>query len=207
MSIEDIRRRLAGYRPTLVEEAERQAAVAVVLSEQRGRPEVLLIHRAEKEEDPWSGHMAFPGGRVDLEDPTLEFAARRETHEEVGLSLAGAEPLGRLDDLQGRRGGHPNGMVISAFVYHLPDPGELVLQESEVQHAFFFPFHELANPERHIRRQFRETGSFEFPGIVVGHPERHVVWGLTYRFIEVMHGALGRTFPEGWEDERAPGEP
>jgi len=199
MSVQNIRRELARYRPTLVEDGvERRAAVAVVLREDRGTPEVLLIHRADKESDPWSGHMAFPGGRVDPDDPSVEYAARRETFEEVGLSLEGVQPLGRIDDLQGRNAGQPNGMVISAFVYHVgAPPGELVLQESEVQSAFFFPLWELANPKRHVRRKFHQTGTWEFPGIVVGDPERHVVWGLTYRFIEVLYGAVGRSFPEG----------
>ncbi|MGI9431569.1 MAG: NUDIX hydrolase [Myxococcota bacterium] len=203
MSISEISSALAGYEPDLIgPEPEHRAAVAVVLREDRGVPEILLIHRADKDGDPWSGHMAFPGGRVDPGDETLDHAARRETHEEVGVSLAGVPLLGRIDDLQGRRAGRPSGMVISAFVYHLhePPPG-LILQESEVQNAFFFPLWELGNPERHVRRQFHETGDWEFPGIVVGEPERHVVWGLTYRFIEVFYGAVGRNFPKGWDRE------
>jgi hypothetical protein len=49
-----------------------------------------------------------------------------------------------------------------------------------------------------VRRAFHGTGSFEFPGIVVGEPDRHVVWGLTYRFLEVFFRALGRPFPDSW---------
>ncbi len=202
MTIKLIRGALEGYQPTLVEqEAARRAAVALVLREDRGQPEVLLIHRADKDGDPWSGHMAFPGGRVDPDDQSLDHAARRETLEEVGVPLDGARTLGRIDDLQGRNAGQPNSMVISAFVYQLTEPpGDLVLQESEVQHAFYFPLWELANPDRHVRRAFHQTGDWEFPGIMVGDSDRHVVWGLTYRFIEVFYAAVARPFPSNWSD-------
>ena len=198
--IEEIRRALAGYEPSLAKRGrEPHASVALVLREGASRSaEILFIERAEKEGDPWSGHMAFPGGRVDLPGESPEQAAVRETLEEVGLSLGGAERLGRLDDLQGRHAGRTPGMVISAFVYHLVAPGELVKQASEVREAFWVPVRHLIEPDRQVRRAFQGTGSFEFPGIVVGEPDRHVVWGLTYRFLEVFFRALGRPFPDQW---------
>lgn len=203
--IDEIRRALSGYAPALAKhEAERQASVALVLREGRASgAEILFIERAEKAGDPWSGHMAFPGGRVDLPGESPEQAAVRETLEEVGLSLSGGERLGRLDDLEGRHAGRAAGMVISAFVYHLPEPGALVRQESEVREAFWVPVRELVEPTRQVRRAFHGTGSFEFPGIVVGEPDRHVVWGLTYRFLEVFFRALQRPFPSQWGDVEA----
>jgi len=200
--IDEIRRALAGYEPALAKRAgERHASVALVLRDGAGSgAEILFIERAEKEGDPWSGHMAFPGGRVDLPDESAEQAAVRETLEEVGLSLAGAERLGRLDDLEGRHAGRAHGMVISAFVYHLEQPGALVMQASEVREAFWVPVRELVEPARLVRRSFHGTGSFEFPGIVVGEPDRHVVWGLTYRFLEVFFRVLGKPFPDQWSE-------
>jgi 8-oxo-dGTP pyrophosphatase MutT (NUDIX family) len=200
--IEEIRSALARYAPALAGRAsDRHASVALVLREDRVRgAEILFIERAEKEGDPWSGHMAFPGGRVDLPHESPEAAAVRETLEEVGLSLAGGERLGRLDDLEGRHAGRSVGMVISGFVYHLPEPGALVMQASEVREAFWVPVRDLVEPTRQVRRSFHGTGTFEFPGIVVGEPDRHVVWGLTYRFLEVFFRALGRPFPSAWGD-------
>lgn len=196
--LELLRAPLAAYSPRLLEgPPERRAAVAMVLREADSGPEVLFIERARKAGDPWSGHMAFPGGRMDPVDPGPREVAQRETFEEVGLSLDDAELLGRLDDAQGRNPRRSKGMIISAFVYHAPDPGPLVTQASEVEDAFWFPLDELALPERHVRRAFRGTGPLRFPGVVVGHPERQVVWGLTFRFLEVFHQVVGRPFPEG----------
>jgi 8-oxo-dGTP pyrophosphatase MutT (NUDIX family) len=190
---------LQGYEPKLVPAAAPRAAVAMVLRPSPTGPEVLFIERASKDGDPWSGHMAFPGGRSEAADPSLAHTAERETLEEVGLSLGGVDPIGRLDDLQGRHAGRRNGMVISAFVYRSDAPQVLTLETSEVREAFWFPLAELRNPERHVHKSFRETGSMRFPGIVVGDPERHIVWGLTYRFLEVFHEVLGRPLPGRWE--------
>jgi len=199
--IDEIRRALSVYEPKLTQrESAGRAAVALVLRERAGAAEILFIERAEKDGDPWSGHMAFPGGRVDPTDETPERAAIRETFEEVGLALARGERLGRLDDLEGRHAGRPPGLVISAFVYHLEAPDELVPQQSEVREAFWVPVRRLVEPDRRVRRAFRDTGSFEFPGIVVGEPDRHVVWGLTYRFLEVFFRAIGWPFPDAWSD-------
>jgi 8-oxo-dGTP pyrophosphatase MutT (NUDIX family) len=206
--IDEIRSSLARYAPALAARpSDRHASVALVLREGPAQgAEILFIERAEKEGDPWSGHMAFPGGRVAVPLESPEEAAVRETLEEVGLTLAAGERLGRLDDLEGRYAGRANGMVISGFVYHLPEPGALVMQASEVREAFWVPVRDLVEPTRQVRRPFRGTGTFEFPGIVVGEPDRHVVWGLTYRFLEVFFGALGRPFPSAW-GERMPDEP
>lgn len=196
--IEPFRTKLALFEPKVVmRDAPRRAAVAMVLREgAAATPDVLLIERATKDGDPWSGHMAFPGGRMDAADAGIEHAAKRETLEEVGLSLEGAARIGRLDDLEGRHAGRANGMVISAFVYHVTAPGELAIDAREVRDAFWVPLLELGNPERHVRRSFHGTAGLEFPGIVVGDPDRHVVWGLTYRFVEVFFRAVGLPFPE-----------
>ena len=198
--LEQIREGLRGYRPRLIGPAPNRASVAVVLRTRDGvPPEILFIERARKAGDPWSGQMAFPGGRLEPADGSTRDAAERETLEEVGLSLAGAEPLGQLDDLEGRHAGRPAGLVISAFVYHHHDPGEL-RPNHEVAEALWFPFFALAEGERHVEYTHPAVGERTFPGIVVGHPERHVVWGLTYRFVEVLFDALGRPLPQRWGD-------
>jgi 8-oxo-dGTP pyrophosphatase MutT (NUDIX family) len=182
---------------SLADEKLRRAAVAMVLTEGKSGAEVLFIERARHPGDPWSGHMAFPGGRVDPGDATGRHAAERETLEEVGLSLAGAELLGRLDDKKGNPRTSPE-LVISAFVYHAPSPGELAINH-EVQDAFWFPVEGLLDRARHV--QYTAHGEFEFPGILVGEPDRHVVWGLTYSFLESFFSVVGSPLPNRWTPE------
>jgi 8-oxo-dGTP pyrophosphatase MutT (NUDIX family) len=195
-SLERIRSALSAHEPeTLPVPPNGHAAVAVILREVDGVPEVLFIERAKREGDPWSGHMAFPGGRVDRVDEHARNAAERETLEEVGVSLADAEVLGRLDDLRGLHAAAPDRVtVISAFVYYAVDPGPLK-PNWEVEQAFWFPLASLCDPERHVEYPVTWGGGLCFPGILVGEPERHVVWGLTYRFLEVFLEIIGRPLP------------
>ncbi len=202
-SIAEIRRRLAAHRPvTHPVEGRRQAAVAMVLRDAGPVTEVLFIERASHPADPWSGHMAFPGGRVDPGDLGPRAAAERETLEEVGLALAAAEPLGRLDDMSGHHAAGADSLLISAFVYRTE--GELPLAPNhEVREAFWFPVPSLLEPTRFVERPMAGAQTFRFPGILVGEPGRHVVWGLTYRFLESFFQIVGSPLPDRWTQRRA----
>lgn len=159
------------------------AAVAMVLREGSAGAEVLFIERAMRPDDPWSGHMAFPGGRLEISDESPRTAACRETREEVGLELSRAEYLGHLCDLTGRSGA-PRPMIVSAHAFHLEEDQALALDLGEVRSAFWFPLAELRNEARRTTYTIRELPDRPFPAIVVGEPGRHFVWGLTYRILE-----------------------
>ncbi len=196
--LETIRRRLASHDPLEIQRVDqRQAAVALILRE-RAELEVLLIERARMDGDPWSGHMAFPGGRVDPQDADAKAAALRETREEVGVDLMQAEELGRLDDLEGNHGRLPPRIVVSAFVYLAAAP--LVLDTNhEVEDAFWVPLRFFTDTGRHIEYQYPPSSeSMRFPGILVGDPDRHVVWGLTYRFLEHFLRLAGEPIEDRW---------
>jgi 8-oxo-dGTP pyrophosphatase MutT (NUDIX family) len=190
---------LGAHRPLELGDAgARRAAVAMVLARRPEGPSVLFIERASHPGDPWSGHMAFPGGRVEEGDAHAREAAERETLEEVGLTLRGAECIGRLDDKQGNPRTRP-ALLISAFVYALAEPLALA-PNHEVREAFWFPLADLADPARHVPYL---AHSVEFPGILIGEPERHVVWGLTYSFLESFFRAVGRPLPNRWKPEQS----
>ena len=200
LSIDAVRSAFARHEPKVVDDPARpRAAVALVLRDAADGPDVLLIERAKHPEDPWSGHMAFPGGRVDPGDRHARDAAERETMEEVGLSLAGTERLGRLDDLEGRHAGRPLPLVISAWVYHVPEPGPLALNY-EVATALWVPVTRLVDPTQHVEYPTPIGG---YPGILVGAPDRHIVWGLTYRFLEIFLDRVGSPLPERWPPRTA----
>lgn len=191
LGVDEIRRRLAGHTPRILRPAAKHAAVAAVLRESATGGELLFIERAQHPLDPWSGHMAFPGGRVDPGDATARHAAERETLEEVGIDLARAELLGRLDDVEGAPPGFDS-LVVSAFVYCADGHGPAT-PNHEVRDVLWVPLAYLHEPSRRVPFYWpRGQRTTHYPGILVGEPERHVVWGLTYRFLELFFTALNR---------------
>ena len=88
--------------------------------------------------------------------------------------------------------------MISGWVFHAKEPGELSLNH-EVETALWVPLARLVDPAHHVEYPTPIGG---FPGILVGEPDRHVVWGLTYRFLEIFFSSVGRPLPERWSFER-----
>ena len=163
------------------EEGLRWAAVALVF---RGTTladaELLFIRRAERDGDPWSGHVAFPGGRRDRADPTLDVTARRETREELALDLdADATFLGVLDDLRPRSAVLPS-IAVRPFVFVLMRDVTLI-PNHEVHSTFWVPVSELRDPARATEHVFERGGArMRFPAYRSGED---VVWGMTERIV------------------------
>jgi 8-oxo-dGTP pyrophosphatase MutT (NUDIX family) len=189
----DLVRSILGRQSDAEPAAMVYAAVAMVLRERSHGAEVLFIERAMRDGDPWSGHMAFPGGRLEGQDDSSRTAACRETFEEVGLEIARSEYLGHLCDLTGRSGS-PAPMIVSAHAFHLEDDRPLRLDPNEVRSAFWFPLAALHDDARRTTYRIPQLPDHVFPAIVVGEPDRHFVWGLTYRFLDEMFKRMNRPF-------------
>ncbi len=180
ITLATVRRALRDHRPQVVDASDaRPAAVTLVLLDGPQGLEILLIKRAERGDDPWSGQIALPGGRYDAGDSDLEATAVRETREETGVDLSGAERLGALDDLYPRTSVLPP-VVVRPFVFALTRRADLVPSD-EVQHAFWLPLGRLAEPG--VRREVTLTlrdGRRTFPAYMV---DEELIWGMTERII------------------------
>lgn len=146
-----------------------------------GDLELLVIKRATFAGDPWSGHIAFPGGRRDPGDADELATALREVREEVGIDLpAEGRLLGRLDDVRPRSGAPQ--IVVSAFVFGV---GEhcAATPNHEAELALWIPIERLGDPESATEYLHAlSSGEFlRFPAI--GYQE-HVIWGLTHRIMQ-----------------------
>lgn len=198
--IAEIETALASHPPRLDSgKVAVEAAVAAVLRERQGDLDVLFIRRADHEDDPWSGDLAFPGGRVDPEDAGPRDAAVRETLEELSLDLAPARYLGQISDVMG----NAESIRVSAFVYAIEGDPELV-PNYEIREAFWTPLSHCNDPERQIWREFSYLGkASRFPAIRLLEDERApVLWGITYKFLDHFMTAIGRPIPYmPWEDE------
>jgi 8-oxo-dGTP pyrophosphatase MutT (NUDIX family) len=189
-TLEEVRRALTLRSPELLpERLPRQAAVSIVLREPPSGPEVLFIRRAEREGDLWSGHVAFPGGGVEPGEGIVD-AAVRETEEEVGIDLrAGAVRLGALDEIQAIGRGRAVGLSIQPWVWALRgEPGPLRLS-AEVASVHWVRLADLLEPSRQAPFPYVHEGvQLVLPSLDV---DGLVIWGLTYRMVEIFAGVLG----------------
>ena len=152
----------------------RHAAVAIILDDQQ---RLLMMQRAKHKDDPWSGHMGFPGGGYEKQDENIRVSAERECLEEVGIDLTRcAVFLGGL-----RRLSHPK-ITVDAFVYHLQESVEIIPNE-EVADVFWISLHDLNDKQFKgtIDHVFQNTPR-QFPAITL--PDVPVpIWGISLGFI------------------------
>lgn len=167
------------------------AAVAAIF---RPGPDLLFIRRSEREGDPWSGHMAFPGGRAAPEDADARATAERETWEEVGLDLArDGELLGPLEPLTTpTRRTVIAPLTVTPFVYRLAQDPPLV------------PNHEVAalhwiSLDRLRRGEGRGTLLYHWESMPLELPcvrlDGVLIWGITLRLVDDLLGRLGTEGP------------
>ena len=143
--------------------------------------DLLMIHRAEHPKDPWSGHMAFPGGRIDLGDASDLGGALREVEEELSLTLSPDDLLGELEPIRVPPRILSAPMWVRAFVFHaedLPEPSP----NSEVQGVHWFGF------SRSLSRESRGEFQYKHHGYDVMLPEVELdgchIWGMSLRLID-----------------------
>ena len=194
-SVEEIQNTLAKHRPAPSSfEASRQcAAVAMILVGRKRDLELCMIRRAQKSGDPWSGQMAFPGGRFSPDDADLQATAERETHEEVGLFLDPSHRLGPLEPVSIWLSGREQPLYLFPTVYYLGEfPLEFTLNH-EVAEAYWMP---LGHPwdaknATHLNLSNDNTALF-YPAIRF---EEQVIWGITLRVLTLFSDILGRPLP------------
>ncbi|HEY4157851.1 MAG TPA: CoA pyrophosphatase [Polyangiaceae bacterium] len=179
-SREALRRALGGAASASSSQANRTAAVSVVIHEADAALSILLIERAQRATDPWSGHMALPGGHYEPHDVDLRATAERETREEVGLDLTLVDLLGSLPE---RPPAHTTELSIQPFVYWLFTRPELRLNH-EVSAAIWVPLAPLARGEHRAEYVFKDK---IFPAWDI---DGRIVWGFTYRVLAELLSAL-----------------
>ena len=179
----DIRKLLRESKPLLVETTNRrEAAVSLLLSEDFQGTELLLIERAHRDGDPWSGQMAFPGGRREFQDETILDTAIRETAEEIGVHLDVKNRISRIDDLVAPRLSHAHGLIISCHVFEARRPIHFDPNE-EVHDLVWIPMAYLLRPDSHTSEYRPPDYDGVFSGFRIGDEDNRIIWGLTYRII------------------------
>jgi len=185
LDIDRLAQSLAAFdpEPVGVPASARKAAVALCLRE---TPELalLFIRRANAPNDPWSGHMAFPGGRVEPKDGGPLGAAMREAKEEVDVDLSEQQLLGPLSPQDATRKGRRTPLVIHPFVFRVPSETRPRPDSREVLETVWIPVSHFLNGAE------RSTLLYEWNGHRVRLPcfdyDGRQIWGLTLRMLEEL---------------------
>lgn len=167
----------------------KRAAVAISLRLGVSGPEMLMIQRAVREGDPWSGHMGFPGGRKDASDATDVACAKRETREEIGFDLdTYGELICQLSDVNtGWRADRPE-MLVAPFIFKVDSTPDFELNH-EVDDTLWVPLSFLlddANRSRHQwdwRGEVLESDAFTY--------DNRLIWGLSLMMIDELLEIIG----------------
>lgn len=156
-----------------------EAAVSLILRPEQDL-ELLFIKRAEHELDPWSGHMALPGGRRNRTDPDLVATALRETEEETAVAARLGTVLGSLDEVAPGNPRLPQ-IVVAPFLVWVPPETPAVPASHEVDATVWIPLPALREPGAvsELLVEF-EGASRAFPSLVY---RDYVIWGLTHRIL------------------------
>jgi len=186
--------------------SKRAAVNLIVDASYFSQASVLMIQRAKYEGDPWSGHMAFPGGRQEKVDGSTLNTAKRETFEELGFNMDGPSTrktgltfIGRLSDAYARQRGHPVPLVITPYLYAVKQRPDLKLNY-EVQEVFWIPLDYFADFSQRKKFDFNALGrTFTLPCYQFGKDQR--VWGLSLGMIDELMRVQGLQVPDTQELE------
>jgi len=171
----------------LGQDLPRQRAAVLIGIVQRARgPQVLLTQRAAHMRTH-SGQVAFPGGKVDPSDSSIEFTALREAQEEVGLEAGYVKILGRLPDYVTFAN-----MLVSPVVALIEPEFTLKINPEEVARVFEVPLHFLMNPTHHQQHRLEFKGQFRSWYSIAPHEATQgaFIWGATASMIRGLYQFL-----------------
>ncbi|MGD8566432.1 MAG: CoA pyrophosphatase [Candidatus Bathyarchaeota archaeon] len=160
-------------RPTS-EEQNAAAAVALMMKPLRNGFKVLFVKRVENSSDPWSGQIAFPGGKHEAKDQNLLQTVIRETFEETGINLLDCCNI--LGVTKAFRSTRKPELKVLPFIVQLDGEVSIKLNQKELESHIWISLEELQN--------HKGTAELDFGVVPAYKLGKTIIWGLTYRILE-----------------------
>lgn len=161
-----------------------RASVSIILSTQQSELSFLMMQRAHYEGDPWSGQMAFPGGKQDDGDKNITETAQRESLEEMGIRHNDIQRIGRLSDILARPyRPMKKPMVVSPIVFQQVNDFTPEVN-NEVADWLWLPISHFQDPSHRKSMSIEKAGlnhelpCYDFKG--------KRVWGLSLLMIDEL---------------------
>jgi len=166
----------------------RHASVAILIAGAKQNPSICFIRRAKWERDPWSEHIAFPGGSRAAGEDALQ-TLQRELKEEIGWIVGDLQPPVQLPQLRIRLAGRERLLLLDAFVYRVEGARPILRCGPEVESAFWVPVAELwslNNLHHHTLNDGTET--LVYPAI---RTSEGIIFGITLRVLTLLSDQFG----------------
>ena len=154
------------------DQQDANAAVGILLKPIMEDFEVLFVKRVERKTDPWSGQIAFPGGKYDPEDNNLKDTVIREIFEETGINLQEDSFLGVLEAVESKP---KRNIKILPFIAFLKKRPVIKLNENELDKYFWIPYRKIVSSIGVANLNNRNVPAYFL--------EEEIVWGVTYRIL------------------------
>jgi 8-oxo-dGTP pyrophosphatase MutT (NUDIX family) len=157
------------------------ASVMMILKESGQDYSLLFIKRPENERDPFSGHMAFPGGRMESDDKSKLETAIRETYEEVGINInSSGRILGSIDDVNPNNPRARN-YIVTPYLSVLNEEVVITPDANEVERVVWVPMRHLSD-DKNAQVRMRERGGRLVEDYAYNY-EQYIIWGMTGRIL------------------------
>jgi 8-oxo-dGTP pyrophosphatase MutT (NUDIX family) len=166
----------------------RHASVGIIVAGANENPSICFIRRAKWESDPWSEHIAFPGGSRSADEDAVQ-TLRRELQEEIGWVIEEHRRPTPLPQLRIRLAGRERLMLLDAFVYRVEGEPPVLKCGPEVASAFWIPVSELWNTKNLDYHALGDNGeTLVYPAIRTSHG---IIFGITLRVLTLLSDQIG----------------
>jgi len=152
----------------------RKAAVAIHLFKKDNEPHLLLIERSEYD-GTHSKQIAFPGGKIDPEDVSTEYAARRESFEEVAIPFEKGILIGQLTEVN-----IPiSKFNVIPFLFFHDELPELKKNEREVNEILSIASFQLLNENNKTAVSIKINKQLTLSNVPCFIIQEKIIWGAT----------------------------
>lgn len=169
------------------ENARRAAVLALLYPKNQEWFLVLIQRQATNPNDPHSGQISFPGGKMEPDDPSIQFTALREAEEEVGVVAQKIHILGALSELF-----IPvSNFIVSPFVGYLDHQPTFTPQETEVKQVLEIPFSALEDNANIKTTRMKFGKNIILQDVPYFDIAGQVIWGATAMILSELLDTLG----------------
>jgi len=153
----------------------KESAVAIHLFEKDDDLQIILTQR-NTYVGAHSGQVSFPGGKMDDSDLNLIHTAKRESYEEIGISVDEGKLIGPLTEIY---------IPVSKFrvtpyvFFHEQAVQNLMPNPREVESIFFLPRLSLISDELLIKKDIVISTNFTLKDVPCFSFKEYTIWGAT----------------------------